>query len=877
MSVELKSIYVGPNIYLPAPTIRWTLRGPGTAAPQTLETALAFVAPLFPALPQLRERLEQAAQKSGRGPSPAELLMHTLMALQAVARHPGELARSIAEGADSADIVCAYKEAEVARAAMDAGLALLSALKDNPGEAGQAVATILQAFGRRIERRCLDQTTRAIVQAAEARNIPWFRVSPAHRMVQLGHGRFFRRLFESTPDDEKMLARNIAQNKQFTNDVLRDVGLPVPHQIVVQDAQGATEAAKRLGYPVVLKPSDGSKGRGVHVGLRDVAAVRRAFVTSFPRGATAIVETFIPGADHRLLVVGGRLIAAARRIPASVVGDGGHSVRALVEAANRDSRRGLRFTNLLVRLVLDDEAGRTLREQGLDEDAVPPAGRRVFLRKTANISTGGTAEDVTDRVHPDVKRMAELAAQAVGLQVAGIDYITPDISRSWQDGGAICEVNNTPGLRPHWAAEGGPRRDVVTPILHLMFPPERSHHVPIAAVTGTNGKTTTSHMLARILKQAGRHVGVASTLGVRVDDQVMARGDLAGPRGFNMIARNPNVDAIVAEVARGALIRRGIAFQNCDVAVVTNITTDHLGELGVTSLEDMAKVKEVLAQRATGTLVLNADDPLCLAMAPRARAKAICLVTMAQDCPAADAHVAAGGRAASLAVRNGQEVLLLRGPEGEQEVLPSTALPASLGGLARHNLQNALFASALAQGLGVALEDIRAGLASFHCDRHTVPGRLNVFDGHPFKVILDYGHNPGGYKMIGPLVTALASGKGRRICVFTSPADRNDAHLVEIAEVAAPFFDVFVCRQGLRRNREPGQVPDKLRNALVARGVPAESVVMGGDPEQAVLTGLGMARAGDVVYVMSTPDPEGSFWQLIETFTPQHDATTRAS
>src|SRR5690606_23986353 len=460
------------------------------------------------------------ATESGRGPTPAELLMHTAMALQSVTRHPGELARTIAaDSADSADIVCAYKEAEIALAAMETGIALLSTLRDNSGQAENAVSAALRGFDSRIEQRCLDQTTRAIVQAAEARNIPWFRLSPAHRMVQLGHGRFFHRLFESTPDGERLLARHIARSKLITNGVLRDVGLPVPRQIMAQDAQSAVRAAGRLGYPVVLKPADSGKGNRVHVGLRDEAAVRRAFATSFVRGAPVLVEKFIPGGDHRLLVASGGLAAAARRIPASVVGDGRRSVRALVDDANRDSRRGLRFTNLLVRLVLDDETGRTLREQGLDENAVPAAGRRVFLRKTANISTGGTAEDVTDRVHPDVKHMAELAAQAVGLQVAGIDFITLDISRSWMEAGAICEVNNTPGLRPHWAAEGGPRRDVVTPILDLMFPPDRPHHVPIAAVTGTNGKTTTSHMLARILKQSGKHVGVASTIGVRVDGQ----------------------------------------------------------------------------------------------------------------------------------------------------------------------------------------------------------------------------------------------------------------------------------------------------------------------------------------------------------------------
>ncbi|HEY9549546.1 MAG TPA: Mur ligase family protein, partial [Kiloniellaceae bacterium] len=650
MPIQLKSIYVGPNVYLPVAAIRWTYQHGGEKFRPGLAPAAAFAAPLFALLPTLEAHLKAA-------PSPGELLMQAAMALQAVARHPAALAKVVPAGdGQAADIVCAYQEVEIGLAAMETALALLRALPEPDAGRGRSLAAAMAKFHARIEQRCLDQTTRAIVQAAEARGIPWFRLHPALRIVQLGYGRFSRRLFESTPCSEGLIAgRLIAPNKAVTNAVLRSVGLPVPRQFVATGPGEAVEAAKRLGYPVVLKPVKGGKGRQVHVGLRNEAELRQAFERGLQAGEPVVVEAFIPGEDHRLLVVGGKLVAAARRIPASVIGDGRHSVRELVDLANRDSRRGLRFNNLLVRLSLDPAAAERLREQGLEGASVPPAGRRVFLRKTANISTGGTSEDVTDRVHPDVRRMAELTAQAVGLQVAGIDFITPDIGRSCLEAGAICEVNNTPGLRPHWAAEGGGQRDVVAPILDLLFPPGQPHHLPIGAVTGTNGKTTTSHMLAHILQQAGKHVGLVSTLGARVDGKVIAKGDLAGPLGFDMVARNPNVDAIVAEVARGALIRRGIGFKTCDVGAVTNVTTDHLGELGVESLDDMAKVKEVLADTVTGTLVLNADDPLCLAMAGRARARQICLVTMAGECPALEAHLAGGGRGARLRLRDGRE------------------------------------------------------------------------------------------------------------------------------------------------------------------------------------------------------------------------------
>jgi len=804
MAMQLKTIYIGPNVHLPVPAIRWTVTQQPGAAWRSPGSALAFVTPLFAHLPALRERLEAAltadalAAPAGapEGPAVSELAMHVAMALQAAAGHAGTLARLVpSRDGSRVDIVCEFKEVVLGLIAMEAAGALVAALTGEDARRAEALASAMRVFRARVARDCLDPTTRALVQAAESRGIPWFPLN-AKGLVQLGYGRFSRRLAGSMPDSQGLIAGAlIAADWPTTRRVLGDLGLPVPAQGTAANADEAAAVAQRIGYPVVMKPAKAAASGTPPVPLRGEAAVREAFAGI---AALAVVEQFLPGALHRLLVVDGRLVAAARRNP------------------NR------------------------------------------------------TAEDVTAQVHPDVKAMAELAATAIGLAVAGIDFVTPDIGRSWQAAGAICAVTADPGLQLHLRAAGDAAaeraRAATHAILDLLFPPHETHHLPIAAVTGTNGKTTTATMLSHMLREAGRHVGLVSTIGTRIDGAVVRKGDLAGARGFNMVAHHPKVDAVVAEVARGSLIKRGMGFQRCDAGVVTNVTTDHLGELGVETLEDMARVKEVVAQAVTGTLVLNADDPLCLAMAGRAQAEQVCLVSMEDDCPELLAHVATGGRGARLTQRDGQTYLTLCGPDGETEVIAAAGMPASFGGLARHNLQNALFAAGMAQGLGVSVEQIRRALANFHCDRRTVPGRMNVFDGHPFKVILDYGHNPGGYRVVGPLITAMAAGKGRRICVFTSPADRNDAHLAELAEAAAPHFDYFICRQGLRQNREPGEVPDKLRDALIANGIAADHIATSGDPEDAVRAGLAMAKAGDVVYVMSTPNPDGSFWQIIETF-----------
>ena len=731
------------------------------------------------------------------------------------------------------------------------------------------VAHAIELFLSEAPRHGLDLTTAAIVGAAEARNIPWFRVEYGRGMVQLGYGRFGHRLYQNLWDDESLISTSIiASDKAMTNQILSSLGLPVTRQTVVTKLEHAKRAAAGLGFPVVVKPRSGSKGTDVYVGLGDEAAVEHAFNQVSKTGQESIVEQYVPGYDHRMLVVGGKLIAAARRIPGSITGDGQHTVEELVDKTNADPRRGIGFENVLVKLTLDDAATKLLTDRGYTKDSIPKKGEQVFLRHTANISTGGTALDVSEQVHPDNRHMAELAAEAVGLEVVGVDFITRDIAQSHLEiGGAICEVNKSPGLRPHWVAAGGEQRDTVGPILDLKFPSEETHQIPIAAITGTNGKTTTSHMLAHIIETAGKCVGLVSTIGVSVAGRWVVKGDLAGTSGFHMAAHNPRTETVVAEVARGGLIKRGLGFRTCDVAAVTNVTADHLGDLGIESIADMARVKRIVAEAATGTLVLNADDPLCLAMRETAVADHIYLVTMESDTTAVVTHAAAGGRSARLVKEKDAELLMLDDDGGPTILMNVADVPATFGGAARHNVQNALFAAALARGMGVEIEHIRAALADFQCTYENIPARTNVYDGHPFRVILDYGHNPGGYREAGRMVTTMAKGRGRRICVITSQTNRNDALLCEIVNAIAPNFDHFICRESVLLDRKQGDILKKLRDALIANGIAENQISVIPELEKAMLAGLGMAAPGDILYIsMSSIRPDKRYWRLIENF-----------
>jgi cyanophycin synthetase len=730
----------------------------------------------------------------------------------------------------------------------------------------------LEDLVRLAQRRAFGPSTASLVRAAEERDIPWIRLND-RSLVQLGHGKFQRRIQATVTSETKHIAVEIASDKRLTNQILSDLGLPVPRQMRVRGPNDCVEAAERLGYPVVVKPLDGNHGKGVSINLRTPEAVRTAFEKAYEFSSVVIVETFQEGHDYRILVVNGRVLAVAHRVPGHVVGDGRHTIRELVEMVNADPRRGIGHEKVLTRLEIDHQAERLLGQAGLTADSVLPAGEVFSLRSTGNLSTGGTSVDRTDVIHYDNRIMAERAVKAIGLDVGGVDFISPDISRSYKEvGGAIVEINAAPGFRMHVAPTEGRPRDVAGPVIDMLFPKGTPYRIPIAAITGTNGKTTTTRMVGHILKLSGCTVGMTTSDGVYIDGELTVRGDMTGPWASHLVLRDPTVDAAVLETARGGIVRSGLGWRKCKVGAVLNIAADHLGMGGVDNLDALAEVKRVVVEVAQEFCVLNADDPRVAPMAEHSPGRPV-YVTMRRENELVRQHIRSRGKAVALEEGlNGRMIVLY---EGEEQIplLWARQIPATIEGYALHNIQNAMFAAAIAHSMGISLENIRQGLRTFTTDFFQTPGRMNFYNEHPFRVLLDYAHNAHGMEAMARTVRELTA-NGRRIGVLSAPGDRRDEDILDIARAAAPAFDLILLREDDDlRGRRPGEVGDLLREGLLAAGFPAERIALGVFTEpESVQRSLETARPGDLLVIFG--DKLDRTWNQIVTFGRPAEAAT---
>ena len=722
-------------------------------------------------------------------------------------------------------------------------------------------------FIRYAQRRALGPSTASLVRAAQERGIPWLRLNE-RSLIQFGHGRYQQRIQATVTGRTPHIAVELASDKEETNRILGALGLPVPRQELVTRQADAIRAAKKLGGPVVLKPYNGNHGRGITINITGDDEIREAFVAAQEHSRSVIVETFQPGDDHRLLVVNGELVAATRRTPGHVVGDGRSTIATLVDEVNRDPRRGVGHEKVLTRIELDREAQLMMERVGHSAGSVPAEGEVVYLRSTANLSTGGTATDVTDIIHPDNREMAVRAVRAIGLDVGGVDFITPDISESHRRiGGAICEVNAAPGFRMHVAPSEGTPRDAAGPVIDMLFPPGSPRRVPIAAVTGTNGKTTTARMLAHIAKMAGHTPGLTTTDGVYIDGSRTVEGDMTGPVSARMVLRDPTIDFAVLETARGGLLRAGMGVTQVDVGAVINVQSDHLGLKGIDTLEQLAEIKRIVVEVATGCAVLNADDPNVLRMSGYTRARTICYVTMNPGHPLVREHVRAGGRACALEEGVNGHMITLYDRGSHIPLLWTHLVPATLEGRALHNVQNAMFAAAMAFAMDIRLDDIRHGLRTFDTTFFQAPGRMNVFNEHPFKVLFDYAHNAHAVGMMADLAQRLDV-DGRRIVVVAGPGDRRDDDLVAIANAVAGRFDHYVCRRDdSLRGRDGDEVPNIIARALRAAGVDDAAISVIPDEQEAIDAALRMGRPGDLLLVFA--DVLARSWKQITRFRPE--------
>ena len=692
----------------------------------------------------------------------------------------------------------------------------------------------------------LGPSTQTLVTEAEARNIPWMPLS-ARAMVQLGYGVHQKRIQATITDYSGILAVELACDKEATKTILLDAGVPVPRGTTIQFFEELESAIADVGgYPIVIKPLDGNHGRGITIDVNSWEDAEEAYDLASKESKTrsVIVERFYKGSDHRLLVINGKLVAVAERVPASVVGDGQHTIEELIAITNEDPRRGEGHDNVLTKIKVDKTSLAILDKQGLRLETVLDKGEVAYLRATANLSTGGVAIDRTDEIHPQNLWMAERVSKIIGLDIMGIDVVTPDISKPLQEvDGVIVEVNAAPGFRMHVAPSQGLSRNVAAPVMDMLFPPDTPSRVPIVAITGTNGKTTTTRLTAHIYRQTGKVVGYTSTDGVYIGDYLVEKGDNTGPFSAAMILKDPTVEVAVLESARGGILRSGLAFDSCDVGIVLNVAADHLGLGDINTIEQMAQVKGVIAEvvHPDGHAVLNADDPLVAAMAEKVKGK-VAYFSMNPDNEIIENHLRRDGLAA--VYENGYLSIL----EGQftLRIEEAVNIPMTMGGMAPFMIANALAACLAAFSQGVDIEDIRQGVRTFTASAEQTPGRMNLFNLGEHHALVDYAHNPAGYEAVGEFVK---NWQGQRLGVVGGPGDRRDEDLVLLGQIAARVFDrIIVKEDDDKRGRDRGEAADLIIKGILSETPQAdyEAIL---DETEAINYGLDKVDKGGLVVV----------------------------
>ncbi len=829
------------------------LRGPNIWGKHTAIEALVYCEPNERALDnlqgfetRLRSRFPQLSPISN---TQNELvsLAHALEVctrdLQAQAGCPVAFSRTMSTPDDGVYIVVVeYTEEKVGRLALDLAIKLCqSALIDNGSHLEEYISQ-LQELDEDIR---LGPSTASIVDAAIARGIPYQRLTEGS-LVQLGWGSKQRRIQAAETSETSAIAESIAQDKDLTKRLLHAAGVPVPMGKIVTTADEAWETYLELKVPVAIKPRDGNQGKGVAVNISTREQIDIAFAAASKISSEVIVERYLPGQDHRFLVIGNQLVAAARREPPYVTGDGVHTVRELVEEVNKDPLRGDGHATSLSKIRIDEIAISTLKNQDLSPESVPAKGLRVTLRNNANLSTGGTATDVTDDVHPDLAASAIAAAQMVGLDICGVDVVCENVFKPLEEqGGGIVEVNAAPGLRMHLHPSYGKGRPVGEAIISTMFGPGEDGRIPTVAVTGTNGKTTTVRMIAHIFKEQGLRVGFTGTDGVYVNGRRIDTGDCSGPKSARNVLMHPDVDAAVLETARGGILREGLGFDRCHVAVVTNIGEgDHLGMNYINTAAEIANVKRVIVQNVapSGMAVLNAADPL--------------VAKMAKVCPGQVTYFARDVQHPIMAKHRaqGQRVIFVQdqhiiAAEGKKEFhIPLSSIPITANGMISFQVENTMAVIGAAWALNISWDVISQALSSFVSDANNVPGRFNLFTYRQATIIADYGHNPDAIAALSETISQMPAKK--RMVVISGAGDRRDQDIRKQTEILGQHFDhVILYEDQCQRGRADGEVVAILRQGLSDSKIVKKIEEIQGE-FKAIDSAFSQIEAGDVCLVL---------------------------
>ena len=867
----------GPNVFSARPVTVARLELDELAGRETTDWP-GFADLIIKLLPGLANHHCAAGGRGGfvdamtRGTYFGHVTEHVALELSGMAGREVHLGRTLWAGADGRyDVMMECPVDEPADSQVPADLLQLAMHIVHATIAGQPAEfrAELERISRENERQRLGVSTAAIAAAARARGVPVRRVG-RRSLLRLGYGRHRKFVCAALTSQSSAVGVDIAADKQLCKQLLDAAGIPVARGIVVYSSDEAAAALAEVGPPVVVKPLGGCHGANLTIGVRTATEAATAFkkaATTSDSGSTAsnsvdtvsgavLVEELVPGFDYRVLVIDGQVTAAAQLRPASVTGDGWHTIAQLVTAVNADPRRGDGHARELTKIKLDDDSQSHLESLGLDEHSVPAAGQIVTLRRNANLSTGGTSKDVTEVVHPQVAEMCRRAAAAAGLDICGIDLRLSDVSAPLHDPAghgpaqhaAVLELNACPGLRMHLSPTEGRPRDVATAVVDSLYPAGSTARIPVVSVTGTNGKTTTVRMISHALRQAGMLVGLSCTDGVFIGGQLVHATDASGPRSAEMVLDDPAVEAAVLETARGGIVRRGLGYEAADVAVVTNITADHLGADCIDDLDELIHVKALVAEeiRTGGSVVLNADDPATAALASRqavlAHAPVIRMFSTVPGSAILEEHKAAGGLCYE--VLDGQLVETVGGTR--HSLVAVDEMPGAFGGKAKHVVANALAALAACRALGVTVEDCRRGLTTF-APSELNPGRGNIYRTATSPVIVDYGHNAAALAATGQFVNEAWA--GQPVAAMTLPGDRRDDLLVQSAKAVASWFGkVVLYEDSDKRGRKTGEMLELVGNALQAAR-PDITCVHAENPADALRTALGLADGGPVLFV----------------------------
>lgn len=838
----------GRNVYSHSPVIKITLDLEELYDTPTCDLP-GFNEALLSAVPGLKEHKCSEGYKGGflvrlkRGTYLAHVMEHTAIELQNMLGYKIRYGKARRESAPSIyNIVYSYYNETVGLEAGKMAFDIIThIIQGQPISIEERLAVIKQ---RAVESD-LGPSTKAIEAEAKKRGIPVMRIGEGS-LLQLGYGSRGKLVQATLTERASCIAVDISCDKWMTNFLMQQNGIPVPEGRIAKNEFEALESANEIGYPVVVKPYNGNQGKGVSLNIHCDEDVLTAYTAVKKFTEQALIERYIEGKHYRVLVVKDKVVAAAERIPAHVIGDGIHSITELIEIENKNPLRGEDHEKPLTKIKVDEVMKLLLKKNKMNLEDIPEKGQKVYLRENDNLSTGGIAVDVTDLVHEEIRKTCLKAAFILGLDVAGIDITTTDITKPLEEtGGALIEINAAPGIRMHHYPSAGIPRNAAKEIVSSLISEGEEATIPLVSVTGTNGKTTTTRMIQRILKQAGHLVGMTTTGGIYIDGLCIEKGDTTGPASAQKILMNKNVTAAVLETARGGIVNRGLGYNLADVGVITNITDDHLGIDGIETLEDLAHAKALVVEavKDEGYAVLNADDEYCLSIRDKAYGNII-LFSKDHNNKYVIKHIKDGGRVVYIK----ENVIYLATDKEKIPVVNIENIPATYGGLLTHNVENSLAATAAAWGLGVGSESINRALVNFKCDDTQNPGRFNMYDVADFKVVVDYGHNFDGYKKV---IEGLRKMKiNRLIGVIGVPGDRLNSNIHEIGILSGQSFDYIVIKEDRdKRGRVPGEVAQLLYEGCTRGNKDSRSIEIELFEEKALEKAMQMAEAGDIVIV----------------------------